>query len=82
MLKWTDANGHTHLANEQIFSRSQLLAMIRPKGYWIIDSGVSACSCCHVIWLHRTTNFCPNCGADMANEIARLKSMTGERWKQ
>lgn len=34
-------------------------------GRWIEDSGNIACSECHIIWLHRRTAFCPNCGARM-----------------
>ena len=37
----------------------------RPKGKWIEENGLIACSNCHAIWLYRRTNFCPNCGADM-----------------
>ena len=70
MLKWTDANGQTHIANEQIFSRSQLLAMIRPKGKWISNGGHDGinfgrhCSLCNKT-VEFSENFCPNCGADM-----------------
>lgn len=35
---------------------------------WIEDSGNIACSHCHIIWLHRKTDFCPNCGRRMKNE--------------
>lgn len=34
---------------------------------WIEDSGNIACSHCHIIWLHRKTDFCPNCGRRMKN---------------
>lgn len=34
-------------------------------GRWIENSGNIACSECHIIWLHRRTAFCPNCGARM-----------------
>ena len=34
---------------------------------WIEDSGNIACSHCHTIWLHRRTDFCPNCGRRMKN---------------
>lgn len=37
----------------------------RPHGEWLEDSGNIACSYCHTIWLHRRTDFCPHCGADM-----------------
>lgn len=37
-------------------------------GRWIEDSGNIACSICHTIWLHRRTNYCPNCGAKMDGE--------------
>lgn len=40
----------------------------RKTGRWIEDSGNIACSICHTIWLHRRTNYCPNCGADMRGE--------------
>lgn len=40
----------------------------RTKGKWIEDSGNIACSHCHIIWLYRKTNYCPNCGADMRGE--------------
>lgn len=78
MLKWTDANGQTHLANEQIFSRSQLLEMIRPKGEWIEDYTDEPChsflgyhcSVCNTEALDLNdysfkSNYCPNCGAKM-----------------
>lgn len=32
---------------------------------WIEDSGNIACSHCHIIWLHRKTDYCPNCGRRM-----------------
>ena len=76
MLKWTDYNGQVHLANEQIFSRSQLLAMIRPKGKWICitkstfpqyqpdEYKCSECSGPSNIKYY----FCPHCGADMRGE--------------
>ena len=39
---------------------------ISPKtGRWIEDSGNIACSECHTIWLHRRTDYCPNCGCRM-----------------
>lgn len=34
-------------------------------GRWLEDSGNIACSICHTIWLHRRTDYCPNCGARM-----------------
>lgn len=34
---------------------------------WIEDSGNIACSHCHIIWLHRKTDYCPNCGRRMKN---------------
>lgn len=37
----------------------------RPTGEWLEDSGNIACSHCHVIWLYRRTNYCPNCGAKL-----------------
>lgn len=40
----------------------------RPKGKWVEDSGNIACSHCHIIWLYRKTDFCPNCGADMKGD--------------
>lgn len=79
MLKWTDANGQTHLANEQIFSRSQLLAMIRPKGKWIKHITYFECSTCKHCYDYDyaedidpetdlSFNFCPFCGSDMRGE--------------
>lgn len=40
-------------------------ALNERTGRWIEDSGNIACSECHIIWLHRRTAFCPNCGARM-----------------
>lgn len=40
----------------------------RKKGKWIDGGGTIACSVCHIIWLYRRTNYCPNCGANMKGE--------------
>ena len=37
----------------------------KARGEWIEEHGLIACSNCHTIWLYRTTDFCPHCGADM-----------------
>lgn len=76
MIKWTDANGKTHIANEQIYSRSQLLAMIQPKGKWIKHITYFECSNCKHCYDYDYAedidpitdlnfNFCPFCGAKM-----------------
>jgi hypothetical protein len=42
----------------------------RPKGKWIKDdNGLIGCSHCRIVWLRGMTDFCPNCGADMREEI-------------
>lgn len=73
MIKWTDANGQTHIADEKIYSRSQLLEMIRPKGEWICITKSTfpqyqpdeyKCDQCNKL-CHIKYYFCPFCGAKM-----------------
>ena len=48
--------------------RIEKLPSAQRTGRWIEDSGNIACSECHIIWLHRRTAFCPNCGCAMEGE--------------
>lgn len=62
-IEWKDIELMGYVNGEQI-------TKIKPskiEGEWLEDSGVVACSLCHVIWLYRKTNYCPNCGARMIN---------------
>lgn len=57
--------------NEPRWSDNEIVNFLKSRpsaqrtGRWIEDSGNIACSECHIIWLHRRTAFCPNCGARM-----------------
>ena len=65
-----------HCIDDEITCRDDVIEIIEAAptienshpGKWLEDSGVIACSHCHIIWLYRRTKYCPNCGARMKGE--------------